>query len=123
PLSEFAGTCDIVLAKGFGAGEIRINNSKKGFIAAVLVTAFAVLAAQAQTSDNKDLAASIDKAAAAAVASGESPGLQVAVIKDGRPVLVKSYGSANLEQRVPVANDSVFRIGSVTKQFTAVALL
>jgi CubicO group peptidase (beta-lactamase class C family) len=102
---------------------IRINNSKKGFIAAVLVTAFAVLAAQAQTSDNKDLAASIDKAAAAAVASGESPGLQVAVIKDGRPVLVKSYGSANLEQRVPVSNDSVFRIGSVTKQFTAVALL
>ncbi len=62
-------------------------------------------------------------AAAAAVASGERPGLQVAVFKDGNAVLVKSYGSANLEQRVAVSNDSIFRVGSVTKQFTAVALL
>jgi D-alanyl-D-alanine carboxypeptidase len=61
--------------------------------------------------------------AAAAVAAGESPGLEVAVVKDGKTVLVKSYGSANLEQHVPVANTSVFRVGSVTKQFTAVALL
>jgi D-alanyl-D-alanine carboxypeptidase len=45
------------------------------------------------------------------------------VIKDGKPLLVKSYGSANLEQHVPVSNNSVFRVGSVTKQFTAVALL
>ncbi len=36
---------------------------------------------------------------------------------------MKSYGSANLEQHVPVSNESVFRVGSVTKQFTAVALL
>lgn len=49
--------------------------------------------------------------------------MQVAVFKDGKAVLVKSYGSANLEQHVPVTNDSVFRVGSVTKQFTAVALL
>ena len=80
-------------------------------------------AAQPQSTTEKSLAASIDKLAAAAVAAGESPGLQVAVFKDGRPVLVKSYGSANLEQHVPVANESVFRVGSVTKQFTAVALL
>jgi D-alanyl-D-alanine carboxypeptidase len=102
---------------------IHINKSIKGFVAAALATALTVIAAQAQTPDSKSLAASIDKAAASAVASGESPGLQVAVIKDGRAVLVKSYGSANLEQHVPVANDSVFRVGSVTKQFTAVALL
>jgi CubicO group peptidase (beta-lactamase class C family) len=102
---------------------IHINKSIKGILAAALATALTAIAAQAQTPDSKSLAASIDKAAAAAVASGESPGLQVAVIKDGRAVLVKSYGSANLEQRVPVANDSVFRVGSVTKQFTAVALL
>jgi D-alanyl-D-alanine carboxypeptidase len=100
-----------------------IKNSIKRRIAAAIVASFAVLAAQAQTPAHKDLAASIDKAASAAVAGGESPGLQVAVIKDGKPVLVKSYGSANLEQGVAVSNVSVFRIGSVTKQFTAVALL
>jgi D-alanyl-D-alanine carboxypeptidase len=95
----------------------------KGFIAAAVVSGFLASAAYAQTPDEKALAASIDKAAAAAVAAGESPGLEVAVVKDGKAVLVKSYGSANLEQHVPVSNNSVFRIGSVTKQFTAAALL
>ncbi len=95
----------------------------KSFIAAAVVFGFLASTATAQTGDDKKLAASIDKVATAAVAAGESPGLEVAVVRDGKPVLVKSYGSANLELHVPVANDSVFRIGSVTKQFTAVALL
>lgn len=77
----------------------------------------------AWAADTAALAASIDKTAQAAITAGESPGLQVAVYKDGAPVLVKSYGSANLELGAPVTNDSVFRIGSITKQFTAVALL
>jgi D-alanyl-D-alanine carboxypeptidase len=94
-----------------------------GFVAAAVVAGLLAFAAPAQTPDDKNLVASLDRAAAAAVAAGESPGLQVAVVKDGRAVLLKSYGSANLEQHVPVTNDSVFRIGSVTKQFTAVALL
>ena len=95
----------------------------KGFIAAAAVSALSMSTVQAQAPKGKNLAAAIDKVAASAIAAGESPGLQVAVFKDGRPVLVKSYGSANLEQRVPVSNESVFRVGSVTKQFTAVALL
>jgi D-alanyl-D-alanine carboxypeptidase len=94
-----------------------------GCIAAAVVAALLGSGAHAQAPNDKSLAASIDKAAAAAVAAGESPGLEVAVIRNGKPLLVKSYGSANLEQQVPVSNDSVFRVGSVTKQFTAVALL
>jgi D-alanyl-D-alanine carboxypeptidase len=95
----------------------------KSFAAAAVLAALLGSATRAATPGEKNLAASIDKAAAAAVAAGESPGLEVAVIKAGQAVLVKSYGSANLEQHVAVTNDSVFRIGSVTKQFTAVALL
>jgi D-alanyl-D-alanine carboxypeptidase len=102
---------------------MHIKYSKNGFIAAAVVCALLGTAAHAQAPKGKNLAASIDKVAASAVAAGESPGLQVAVFKDGRAVLVKSYGSANLEQHVPVSNESVFRVGSVTKQFTAVALL
>jgi D-alanyl-D-alanine carboxypeptidase len=109
--------------KGFGCKGKHIRNSTKRCIAAAVVAAFLGPAAYAQTPNDKNVAASIDKAAAAAVAAGESPGLEVAVIKDGKPLLLKSYGSANLEQHVPVSNDSVFRVGSVTKQFTAVALL
>jgi D-alanyl-D-alanine carboxypeptidase len=99
---------------------IHIKNSVIGFMAAAVMAAFSVQAAQPA---DKDLAASIDKAAAASVAAGETPGLQVAVVKNGSVILLKSYGSANLEQHVAVANDSVFRVGSVTKQFTAAALL
>jgi D-alanyl-D-alanine carboxypeptidase len=102
---------------------MHIKYLNKVFVAAAIVSALLGTAAHAQAPKAKSLAASIDKVAAAAVAAGESPGLQVAVFKDGKAVLVKSYGSANLEQHVPVTNDSVFRVGSVTKQFTAVALL
>jgi len=102
---------------------MHIKYSINGFIAAAVVSALLGTAAHAQAPKGKTLAASIDKVAASAVAAGESPGLQVAVFKDGRAVLVKSYGSANLEQHIPVSNESVFRVGSVTKQFTAVALL
>ena len=66
--------------------------------------------------------AAIESAALEAIAAGGGPGLQVAVFKDGKPLLVKGFGSADLELDVPVDNASVFRIGSITKQFTAAVL-
>ncbi len=38
-------------------------------------------------------------------------------------MLVRGFGSANLELGVPVGNTNVFRVGSITKQFTAAVLL
>jgi CubicO group peptidase (beta-lactamase class C family) len=49
--------------------------------------------------------------------------LQVAVVQNGKPLLVRAYGSADLEKRVPLTLDTIMEIGSVTKQFTAVAAL
>jgi D-alanyl-D-alanine carboxypeptidase len=97
-----------------------VHDLLRSFVLSVLVTAFS---ATAWPADRSAIAAAIDRAAQAAISAGESPGLQVAVYKDGEPLLVKGYGSANLELNVPVGNDNVFRIGSVTKQFTAAALL
>jgi CubicO group peptidase (beta-lactamase class C family) len=51
----------------------------------------------------------------------ETPGVAVAVVKDGKVVFSKGYGSANLEHRLPVTPKTVFQIGSVSKQFTAFA--
>ena len=51
------------------------------------------------------------------------PGVAVIVVKDGETVFRKGYGMANLELGVSIEPDMVFRIGSATKQFTAVAIL
>jgi CubicO group peptidase (beta-lactamase class C family) len=51
------------------------------------------------------------------------PGAAVLVMKDGEILLRKGYGLADLEQGIPIEPDMVFRIGSVTKQFTAAAIL
>ncbi len=47
----------------------------------------------------------------------------ILVAQNGKPILVNGYGSANRERRIPVTPDTVFYIGSITKQFTAAAIL
>jgi D-alanyl-D-alanine carboxypeptidase len=51
------------------------------------------------------------------------PGLSLVVIKNGEVVKLKGYGFANLEHDVPVTPDTVFGLASVTKQFTATAIM
>lgn len=51
------------------------------------------------------------------------PGLSVAVIRAGRPVLVRGYGRASLELDVPATPDTVYQLASITKTFTATAIL
>ena len=51
------------------------------------------------------------------------PGVSVAVVKDGKPLVVKGYGYANIEHQVPVKPETVFQSGSVGKQFTAAAVM
>lgn len=51
------------------------------------------------------------------------PGAAVAVILDGRVVHQKSYGLADVERSLPIASATTFDIGSVSKQFTAMAIM
>ena len=51
------------------------------------------------------------------------PGVAVIVVRDGKAIYRKGQGMANLELGIPIEPDMVFRIGSLTKQFTAVAIL
>lgn len=53
----------------------------------------------------------------------ESPGLVFLVAKNGKPIYEKAIGKANLELNVDMATNQVFQIASMTKQFTAVAVL
>jgi CubicO group peptidase (beta-lactamase class C family) len=54
---------------------------------------------------------------------GAVPGAAVLVQLHGTPVVCSGYGYADLEQRVPVTSASNFRLASITKQFTAAAIL
>jgi D-alanyl-D-alanine carboxypeptidase len=51
------------------------------------------------------------------------PGAAVIVVREGEIIFRKGQGMANLELGVPIEPDMVFRLGSITKQFTAVAIL
>jgi len=53
----------------------------------------------------------------------DAPGCVVAVSQNGKLVLNRAYGSADLERDVPLTTDSVFDTGSVRKQFVAAAVL
>lgn len=53
----------------------------------------------------------------------DQPGATMIVLKDGKVLLRKAYGLANLSSREALQADHVMRLGSITKQFTAVAIL
>lgn len=59
----------------------------------------------------------------AAVEQPGAAGLSVAVARDGRPVLTAGFGEADLEDGVAASPHTVYRLGSVSKQFTAALLL
>lgn len=61
--------------------------------------------------------------ARSAMAGRAAPGIMIAVAERGVIIYSGGSGSANLETVAPVTPDSVFRIGSLTKQFTAAAAL
>lgn len=52
-----------------------------------------------------------------------TPGCALGIIKDGQLVYAKGYGFANLEYDIPNSPQTVFRIGSTSKQFTAACIV
>ena len=51
------------------------------------------------------------------------PGVALAVVKDGKIVLARGFGLANIEHQVPVKPETIFQSGSTGKQFTATAVM
>jgi CubicO group peptidase (beta-lactamase class C family) len=90
-------------------------------LASALLTLFAPLAFPAADPSN-DLTARIDKISQAYVDRQEFMGAVLAAHGD-KVTFTKSYGSANLELNVPNTRTTKFRIGSITKQFTAACIL
>ena len=95
-------------------------------VRAALAAALALLAGCGRANERADagIAARVDALVAAYQRDTYAPGVSVAVIRGGRDTLVhRGYGVANVEHGVPATPHTVYRIGSITKQFTAAAVL
>ncbi len=57
------------------------------------------------------------------VSEGKYPGVAIGIVRDGQPILMKGYGLADVEKDLPITSATIFRMGSVTKSFTSIAIL
>ena len=64
----------------------------------------------------------IDQYVETALQKSHGAGISVAVVQDGKVILAKGYGLANVELSVPATENTVYQIASVTKTFTATAI-
>ncbi|MCK6372399.1 MAG: beta-lactamase family protein, partial [Gammaproteobacteria bacterium] len=92
-------------------------------VAASITVAASLLPAHAELPTDAELAARVDAAAIKILSQPRAAGLSIAVGRSGKVILAKGYGMADVEWSVPATADTVFRIGSVTKQFTAAAIV
>lgn len=74
-------------------------------------------------SSSATLATAVDEIMEAALEEPHTAGFSVAVVQGDEIVFAKGYGFADLEHHVTATPETVYRIGSITKQFTAVAAL
>ncbi len=90
---------------------------------ALVATLLVVLLASPGAARAGDVDAAADAFVAAEMREQTIPGLAVAVVRGGKVVFAKGYGLANVELRTTATADTVFHLASVTKPFTAAAVL
>lgn len=89
----------------------------------LIILVFALSPVQAQSQLSAELQQKIDKLAADALTTTGVPSASVAIVKDGHVAYVKAYGDARLSPKTPAASEMRYSIGSISKQFTAGAIL
>lgn len=86
------------------------------------MTVFVSLSHAAPVLDRERLAREVGELLASRGVNNSTPGCAVGVIEHGEWALQSSYGMANLEHGIPITSQSIFRTGSLGKQFTATAI-
>jgi CubicO group peptidase (beta-lactamase class C family) len=101
----------------------RPSRSRRRWLLSAAVAVAAAAGAVRPLSGQAGPSAVLDSLVGRELAARPIAGMVVAVVQDGDTLLLRSYGSADLEHRVPMSRDAVFQIASVTKQFTAAGVL
>ncbi len=69
------------------------------------------------------LADKVDDLVRAEMKRRQIPGLSLAVLKKGKVLKIQGYGFANLELKAPASSETVYQLASITKCFTATAIM
>ncbi|QSQ22063.1 beta-lactamase family protein [Pyxidicoccus parkwayensis] len=78
---------------------------------------------RASAAPQAPLLARIDTFVRAEMERQKVPGVGIGIVKNGKVLVAKGYGFANLEHQVPAGPDTLFQAGSLGKQFTAMAVM
>jgi len=102
-----------------------MRRSARRFLVIFSTLLAASLAARAQTGGGVDpkVQAAVDAAAAEVLAASKVPSASIAIVANGRLAYAKAYGDARVDPRTPATVEMRYSIGSVSKQFTATAML
>lgn len=90
-------------------------------IGAILISLLPLTSTRAQSPEA--LGPFVDSLAGELITTAVPPGMTIAIARDGEVVFARGYGQANVELRVPAGPETVYGIASVTKPFTAAAVL
>jgi D-alanyl-D-alanine carboxypeptidase len=92
-------------------------------LTAILAASVSPATAQVQSTLSPELRQKIDHAASDVLTKTGVPSASVAIVKDGQIAYLQAYGDARIEPRTPARPEMRYSIGSISKQFTATAIL
>jgi CubicO group peptidase (beta-lactamase class C family) len=100
-----------------------MNHRRLALVSGAVAALLAVDSLHAQTPDLRRVALVADSVASAHLAAHVTPGLSIAVAKDGQIIFARGYGTADPKLGVAAGAETVYGIGSLTKQFTAAMVM
>jgi D-alanyl-D-alanine carboxypeptidase len=89
----------------------------------ILACSALAAAAQAESSLSPELQQKIDRATVDILNKTGVPSASVAIVKNGQIAYLQAYGDARLDPRTPARPEMRYSVGSISKQFTAAAIL
>lgn len=92
-------------------------------LAIILLVTVQFAPVHGQPRSRADAPDTVDQFIGAAMAERHIPGVALAVLRGGKTIRAQGYGLADLEHEIPVTPDTVFKIGSVSKQLLAAGIL
>lgn len=102
----------------------KIIHSKVSAVILFTVVVFCITASlNAEKGSSVSSVAGIEKTVQELMKKGDIPGLSLVILRPGQADVIKGFGYADLEKKIPVTPDTLFELGSCSKSFTALAAL